>query len=90
MSTGLDESSTLAIGEINKYDFRTDSPAVFKARRGIDPEIVCQISEMKREPRWMRDFRLKSLEIFNAKPMPSWGGRIGVDFQDIFYYLKPA
>ena len=90
MATGLDDTSTLAIGEINKYDFRTDSPAVFKARKGIDPEIVCQISEMKREPEWMRDFRLKSLEIFNSKPMPNWGGRIGVDFQDIYYYLKPA
>ena len=90
MATGLDESSTLAIGEINKYDFRTDSPAIFKARKGIDAEIVLQISEMKREPVWMRDFRLKSLEIFNSKPMPSWGGNIGVNFQDIFYYLKPA
>ena len=90
MATGLDESSTLAIGEINKYDFRTDSPAIFKARKGIDAEIVLQISEMKREPAWMRDFRLKSLEIFNSKPMPSWGGNIGVNFQDIFYYLKPA
>ena len=90
MATGLDESSTLAIGEINKYDFRTDSPAIFKARKGIDAEIVLQISEMKREPAWMRDFRLKSLEIFNSKPMPSWGGKIGVNFQDIFYYLKPA
>ena len=39
-----------AIGEINKYDFRTDSPAVFKARRGLDATIVSQISEMKREP----------------------------------------
>jgi Fe-S cluster assembly protein SufB len=90
MSTGLDDSSTLALGEINNYDFRTDSPAVFKARKGLDAEIVCQISEMKREPAWMRDFRLQSLEIFHSKPMPRWGGRIGVDFQDIFYYLKPA
>ncbi len=90
------DSSTIAIGtgaaigEINKYDFRTDSPAVFKARRGIDADIVSQISEMKREPAWMRDFRLKSLEIFNSKPMPHWGGDIAVNFQDIFYYLKPA
>src|SRR5688572_8044609 len=79
-----------AIGEINKYDFRTDSKAIFKARRGLDETIVSQISEMKNEPAWMRDFRLKSLEIFNSKPMPRWGGNIGIDFQDIFYYLKPA
>jgi Fe-S cluster assembly protein SufB len=38
----------------------------------------------------MRDFRLKSLDIFNAKKMPTWGGNIAVDFQDIFYYLKPT
>jgi Fe-S cluster assembly protein SufB len=90
MATGLEASPTDALGEINKYDFRTDSPAVFKARKGLDADIVTQISEMKREPAWMRDFRLKSLEIFESKPMPNWGGRIGVDFQDIYYYLKPA
>lgn len=78
------------IGDINKYDFRTESTAVFKARRGIDAEIVTQISRMKNEPAWMLEFRLKSLEIFNSKPMPRWGGTIGVDFQNIFYYLKPA
>ncbi len=78
------------IGEINKYDFRTESKAVFKARKGVDAEIVSQISEMKGEPQWMRDFRLKSLEIFNSKPMPNWGGSIDVDFQDIYYYLKPT
>jgi Fe-S cluster assembly protein SufB len=76
--------------EINKYDFRTESTAVFKARKGIDAEIVRQISDMKKEPEWMRDFRLQSLEIFNSKPMPRWGGKIDLDFQDIFYYLKPT
>jgi Fe-S cluster assembly protein SufB len=89
MSTALDTSSS-ALGEINKYDFRTDSPAVFKARKGVDAEIVTQISEMKKEPAWMRDFRLKSLEIFESKPMPNWGGHLGIDFQDIYYYLKPT
>ncbi|MEX0979065.1 MAG: Fe-S cluster assembly protein SufB [Pirellulales bacterium] len=79
-----------SFGEINKYDFRTESKYVFKARKGVDPEIVAQISEMKGEPAWMRDFRLKSLEIFHSKPMPRWGGKIDINFQDIFYYLKPA
>ena len=90
MSTELATESQDSIGEINKYNFRTESTAVFKARKGIDRDIVCQISEMKNEPTWMRDFRLKSLDIFNSKPMPHWGGDIGVDFQDIFYYLKPT
>jgi Fe-S cluster assembly protein SufB len=79
-----------AIGEINKYDFRTTSAPIFKARKGLDAEIVQQISDMKNEPDWMRKFRLDSLEIFNSKPMPRWGGNIAINFQDIYYYLKPA
>jgi Fe-S cluster assembly protein SufB len=85
-----DTSTNEAIGEINKYDFRTETTAVFKARKGLDKQIVEQISEMKNEPQWMRDFRLKSLEIFHSKPMPKWGGNIDINFQDIYYYLKPT
>ncbi len=71
------------LGEINKYDFQTKTEAVFKAEKGLSRDIVKQISSMKEEPQWMRDFRLKSLEIFESKPMPSWGGDIGLYFQDI-------
>jgi Fe-S cluster assembly protein SufB len=80
----------LALGEINKYDFVTQTHGVFKARRGLSEQIVSEISEMKREPKWMLDFRLRSLKIFESKPMPRWGGNIGIDFQDIYYYLKPT
>src|SRR5438105_1251748 len=78
------------IGEINKYDFHTESKPVFRARKGLDAEIVSQISEMKNEPEWMRQFRLEALETFFSKPMPKWGGDISLNFQDIYYYLKPA
>jgi Fe-S cluster assembly protein SufB len=76
--------------EINKYNFVTKTKGVFRARKGIDEEIVAQISEMKDEPGWMRDFRLDAFKIFESKPMPKWGGKIGLDFQDIYYYLKPT
>jgi Fe-S cluster assembly protein SufB len=79
-----------SIGEINKYDFHTESKAFFKARKGLDEEIVRQISEMKDEPEWMRDFRLRALKIFESKPMPRWGGELNLNFQDIYYYLKPT
>ena len=79
-----------AATEINKYDFKTPVTPVFKARKGLDREIVAQISEMKEEPGWMLDFRLQSLDIFESKPMPDWGGAIDIDFQDIYYYLKPT
>jgi len=84
------DSGAEQIGEINKYDFRTETTAVFKARKGVDAEIVNQISDIKDEPDWMREFRLNSLEIFESKPTPTWGGDVSLDFQDIYYYLKPT
>ncbi|XZE55192.1 Fe-S cluster assembly protein SufB [Planctomycetaceae bacterium SH139] len=88
MATDITEKEH--IGEINKYNFRTETHDVFKAQKGINKEIVGQISEIKREPAWMREFRLESLEIFESRPMPKWGGAIDIDFQDIYYYLKPT
>jgi Fe-S cluster assembly protein SufB len=91
MATDLKaDTHGVGLGEINKYDFRNAEKYVFKSRRGLDADIVHQISDMKNEPQWLRDFRLHSLEIFNAKPMPRWGGKIDIDFQDIFYYIKPS
>jgi Fe-S cluster assembly protein SufB len=66
-----------------------------EVHKGLSREVVAQISELKNEPQWMRDFRLRSLEIFESKPMPNgafWGGSIenyDLDFQDIYYYVKP-
>ena len=50
-----------SLGEINKYDFQTKTDAVFKAEKGLNADIVNQISSMKEEPQWMRDFRLVAL-----------------------------
>ncbi|WP_182867057.1 Fe-S cluster assembly protein SufB [Stieleria mannarensis] len=90
MSTDAPAEPKSEIGEINKYNFRTETTGVFKAKKGINREIVNQISDIKGEPDWMREFRLRSLEIFESKPMPKWGGAIDIDFQDIYYYLKPT
>ncbi|MEK6237371.1 MAG: Fe-S cluster assembly protein SufB [Planctomycetales bacterium] len=84
------EAQDEPLAEINKYDFHTEENYVFKSRKGINREIVAEISAMKDEPDWMLDFRLRSLEIFESKPMPKWGGNIGIDFQNIFYYIKPS
>jgi Fe-S cluster assembly protein SufB len=90
MSTDLRTAPRDPIGEINKYDFRNAERYVFKTRKGLDARIVAEISEMKCEPAWMREFRLKSLEIFESKPVPRWGGDIQIKFEDIYYYLKPT
>jgi Fe-S cluster assembly protein SufB len=72
------------------FHYPTDKYA-FMSRKGLDAEIVAQISEMKGEPDWMREFRLKSFEIFESRPMPHWGGDMsGIDFQNIYYYVKAS
>jgi Fe-S cluster assembly protein SufB len=63
---------------------------VFKPKKGISEEIVHEMSWMKGEPDWMMQRRLKALRHFERRPMPSWGGDMsGIDFADIFYYIKP-
>jgi Fe-S cluster assembly protein SufB len=78
------------IGEY-KYGFRDEEDYVFKSERGLNRKIVEDISAMKDEPDWMRDFRLKALDHFEKRPMPNWGADLtGIDFSNIFYYIRPA
>ena len=58
---------------IDKYGFHEEENYTFKSRAGLDEQIVRDISRMKKEPQWMTDFRLRSLETFFARPMPNWG-----------------
>src|SRR5438876_662813 len=74
-----------------KYGFFVPEDYIFKAKRGLNSEIVKEISWMKKEPEWMLNMRLRSLEIFRKKPMPKWGADLSViDFENIFYYLKAS
>src|SRR5437868_2340362 len=73
-----------------KYGFHADENYFFKSGRGLSHELVDAISSHKNEPAWMRKFRHKSLDYFLARPLPTWGGNLGdIDFQNIFYYIKP-
>ncbi len=63
----------------------------YKAPKGLTREVVESISDYKDEPRWMRDFRLKSLEHFESRPTPTWGGNLGqIDFDDIHYFVRAS
>ncbi len=74
-----------------KYGFHDEEKYVFRSRKGLGHDIVDQISWMKGEPDWMRALRHKALDIFYAKPVPTWGGDIsGLDYDDIYYYVKPV
>ena len=85
------DSKTLdSIGEY-KYGFRDPDTYVFKSKKGLSREIVEQISAMKGEPEWMLEFRLKALEHFQKRPMPTWGGDLTkLDLDNLYYYVKPT
>lgn len=74
-----------------RYGFSDPDVSVFKTRKGLDEEVVRQISAMKGEPEWMLEFRLRALEHFQARPMPAWGGDLSrLDLDDIYYYVRPS
>ena len=74
------------------YDFRYEEKEgeFYKIKEGLTEDIVLEISEKKNDPEWMRDFRLKSLEIYNKSEMPNWGPDIsGLNVDNIVTYVKP-
>ena len=74
-----------------KWGFSKPENYVFKSRKGLSHEIVDEISQLKGEPQWMRDFRHKALDLFLKRPMPTWGGDLSaIDLDDIYYYIKPT
>src|SRR5689334_2470548 len=75
-----------------RYGFHDAENYLYKAPKGINAEIVEKISEFKSEPPWMRDFRLKALDHFMARPMPTWGSPMlgEVDSDNIHYFVKAS
>ena len=68
-----------------------DVEYTYRSERGLNRRVVEEISSMKSEPNWMRQFRLDALEHFEARPMPQWGADLsGVDFDNIHYYIRPT
>jgi len=79
------------LNDLGSYEFGwSDSDAAgASARRGVSPEVVTDISGLKSEPEWMLKNRLKALEIFGRKPMPTWGADLsGIDFDNIKYFVR--
>jgi Fe-S cluster assembly protein SufB len=86
-------SDTQALEGVGEYKFGFHDPDtyVFRSRKGLDRDVVEQISQMKGEPEWMLEFRLKGLEHFQKRPMPTWGGDLTkLNLDDIYYYVKPT
>ncbi|NUT47149.1 MAG: Fe-S cluster assembly protein SufB, partial [Saccharothrix sp.] len=80
-----------ALASIGNYEFGwADSDvAGASARRGLNEDVVRDISAKKNEPEWMLEFRLKALRLFERKPMPTWGSDLsGIDFDNIKYFVR--
>lgn len=74
-----------------KYGFSVPENYVFKSRKGLDEDIVREISWMKGEPEWMMKFRLHAYRAFVKRPIPQWGPNLNdIDLDDIYYYIKPT
>ncbi|MDY5124317.1 MAG: Fe-S cluster assembly protein SufB [Treponema sp.] len=82
------------VDDINRdfYDFRYDENEQnsYRIESGLTAEIVSKISEEKGDPKWMKEFRLKSLEIYNQLNIPDWGPAIdGLNMKEIATYVRP-
>jgi Fe-S cluster assembly protein SufB len=72
-----------------KFGWSDTDVAGATARRGLSEDVVRNISQLKNEPAWMLERRLKALEIFRKKPMPNWGSDLsGIDFDNIKYFVR--
>jgi len=78
--------------DYSKYDFKDSTEMyVHLSKKGLTKDTVREISQLKDEPEWMLDFRLRAYDVFMKKPMPQWGGDLNkIDFQNIYYYAKAS
>ncbi len=74
-----------------EFGFHDEEKAFVKLPKGLNREVVNTISDMKSEPPWMRELRLRALEHFERRPMPQWGGFLNdIDFQNLHYFVRAS
>ena len=74
----------------NRYDFKKAEKDAYRLKKGLTPEIVEELSAKKNDPEWMREFRLRSLEIYHSLDVPPWGPSIDdLNIDNIVTYVKP-
>jgi Fe-S cluster assembly protein SufB len=74
-----------------KFGFSDPDVSVFKTRKGLDEEVIKEISAMKGEPEWMLKFRQKAFKHYQSRPMPRWGPDLSsLNLDNLYFYVKPA
>ncbi|MEX2235960.1 MAG: Fe-S cluster assembly protein SufB [Dehalococcoidia bacterium] len=82
----------LAVSSLGyQFGFHDEDAPKVSFDKGLSEDTVRRISEIKGEPKWMLDFRLRGYKQFLRKPVPTWGGDLStLDFQDIHYFVKAS
>ena len=84
-----DEEIIASISTSYDYGWHDSDAAGQSAKRGLDEQVVRDISAIKQEPQWMLERRLKAYEIFARKPMPTWGIDLSqLDMDQVKYYVR--
>ncbi len=91
LAPGLGSTQDEHLAALGQYRFgwHDSDTAGASAQRGLNADVVRDISGKKNEPSWMLDLRLKGLKLFERKPMPVWGADLsGIDFDNIKYFVR--
>ena len=78
--------------EINRniYDIKNKDEYDYKIQKGLTPEIIKEISKQKNDPEWMKEFRLKALEVYEKLELPTWGPDLSeLNMDEIATYVRP-
>lgn len=74
----------------NIYDFKNKDDYEFKMKKGLNKEIIEEISRQKNDPDWMRKIRLDALAMYDKLKLPTWGPDLSeLRMDDIATYVKP-
>ena len=86
----MKEKTTVADIDRSVYDIKDKETDAFRLEQGLTAQIVSQISDEKNDPVWMREFRQRSLAIYQKMPLPDWGPSLeGLDIDRIATYVRP-
>ncbi|HIW30963.1 MAG TPA: Fe-S cluster assembly protein SufB [Candidatus Luteococcus avicola] len=91
LAPGLGQTQDEHLDALGNYRFgwHDSDTAGASAKRGLNADVVRDISRLKNEPQWMLDLRLKGLKLFDRKPMPTWGADLSeIDFENIKYFVR--
>lgn len=90
MTESAEKDILANLGKDYEHGFSDPDRSSFKSRKGLDEEVIRQISAFKEEPAWMLEFRLKAYRHFLERPMPTWGPDLsGLDLDEIYFYVRP-